>query len=1001
MGILDKYSTRRDERPKERRIASRGSVLDKYGSSAERSSSTPTRGTQGRIGATSQKTTSPYELQAKAEEIGQVAPKLGKEATALAQPKKPTFLDKALGQIGALGAFVTGTTGSGSLNPVDWVKKGTESYLASTRGDLGDVHTFGKTLEQAFPEGGTASKWAKRVGGFAGDVALDPTTYVTGGAGGAGRAAARSAGEAALTKAVGKELTQEAAEKARNILLSDTSLSTATKRISKEVPEAVKVLPKETQGGIRVRAPLSRFLTGKEKSLTLVPGKVTSRIVSPIAEPVRKITHKAVDAVTPLSMQRKGKEGYEATKLYREAGNVTHKLQSAGPQLVRGLQKAFKDADEATMNRAIATGAGATPAQTKAVADARGWLDEFWATSEESAAGLPKRTNYWPERQFTNEFLEKTKGNMAGSPGVDSLLDSLGSIAKERGLAEMTRAEAADFMRKKFALADDFPVYETDPVKSMANYILDAPQRLKTQRFAEGLKDKGYLMERNALRDTTIPEGALVGAQAGRQAATDARLAHSAAIADVGKALARGEPVDDLLRKEAAARTAMGAAEEAGADRVVGHIPEGWSALGQSKYLAPSSIADFITKEMVQKPFGPQVTRDFLRNFKRLVTIPFPGFHLRNFRGSQMTNLTRGGSIRDIIDARRIQKAPGEQMFPRYYRTADQLRGLMDQEDVLGGPGAAQLRELLPKSPDEMGPLSRFADRFIPDPVMRAARAPIKAGEKAMSAIEGAARRPAYLHGLAELGDPYAARQFVASGHGNYAELSPFETKLKEFVPFYKWARANLPHQAQMLAERPGRAMIPMKLNRALSDEDNSYISDLDASQQPITVGGKRANLDFPLFDVNAPFSQGVGKWAAAASHPAIKFFLERTFKERTYGNGTVRDWAPAGGILKPFAQAAEKLPLFKNLVLRNKESGELHVKSWVPDIVKSLPTSRMTGTAENLTEGDWASLLSTLAGVGVRPIDEERELYWRKQAMNDAVYNANRYAGGDIADLR
>lgn len=938
------------------------------------------------------------ELEAEAAAIAAADAQLAEEAEAAAKPTQPSFLQKAVGAISAPLAFVTGTTEADSFNPADWIKAGVENYQKSVAGE--DTHTFGDELEQQVPgNDNPAAKWGKRIGGFVGDVALDPATYVTGGTAAVGRQTAKAAGVAALKNAAGKELAPEVAEAATKTLLSDTNLASAVEAIAKQSPEAVKVLPKVTQGGIRV---------GKEGP-TLVPGSVTRKVSAPVGKLARTLTNPIVDKLTPLKMARHSPEGWKAAELFREAGGTTNALQHAGQEAARQLHRAFEgmpDEEVAAIVRGEIPAASKT--QAAAVDAWKSFRDTTYDKARESS-NLAYREDPIP-RAFTKDYISRVHGDMAGDPGLDPFLDTLGAHGKERGLGEMTDQEAAEFLRQKHTLEPDFPVYE-NPLTAMSRYALEFPERMKTQRFKAGLEDEGLIKTKNALRDETLPAGARsmamgdpetlarLGVEGGddlTRAADEARDAYYDAL----NARGRGVPTGEQMAEEATLRRAMEAARQAAKEsQPVGHIPQGWRGIGKSSYYAPDDIAEFVAKEM-RPNVRPNAWTDATKAFKAGVTVPWPGFHVRNLYGSQASNLLRGGGLSGMRLKRALASTADDEIVPgleKWGLTGAQVREMMGKEPVLGGR-TSQLAEFAGEG--RRGLLGRTAERVSPDlarrmgplgesgGVTKALRYP----EKIMNATEGLARSPAYLHALKKWGDPYAARMFAAAAHGDYTEWAPLERQIRDYgVPFYKWVRTNLPHQAQMLAERPGRTTIPFKATDAIEGDDRAAFeennllteqqSEHNAFLNPFDPS-KLVTMDLPTYDLN--------EWAdpakalVASSHPVWKTMAEIAFDKDAYFGSDINRFQATDGPWRGIAAALEKIP-GGDAVVHRSQGGELRIDSRIKRLSNIMPTARIVSTLNTLSSDKPLTdqLASLLGGVRVEGPDPF-EQYRREDILDD-----------------
>lgn len=947
------------------------------------------------------------ELAERAAEIAEVDPQLAEEAEAAARPEpdsvwgriKNTVLGgigevveapvirEALKAVSTPNVFVQGFLSEAGLSEEDDALGALKAGVKNVGNLWGDekVQTYGDALEEAFPGNeDPVMKWAKRIGGVAG-AAADPALPLTAGPGGASRAAAKAAGVAALKKAA-PELGEEVAESAARKLLANRNLATNVEDIAKTHPEALKVLPKVTQGGFRY---------GKEGP-AIIPGALTRKVSAPVGNIVRKVTDPVVDALTPMKMQRKSPEGWKATELFRESKGTTQALQHAGQEAARKLHRAFDGMADEEIEAAVRAGSAANKAQNDAIAAWTSFRDQAYDTARQTG-DLAYREDPIP-RQFTDEFMKRKSGETAGETGVDPFLDSLGGHAKERGLGEMSLDEAEAFLRHKHNLAPDFPVYERNPLKAMSRYALDFPERMKYQRFGEGLRDEGILRTRNDLRDATLPAGTrstrpmgdpdLLARLGVDQFDDGARQADDATQAYYDALNARGGkvPTGEQMKQEAALKRAMDAAREVVKENEpVGHIPEGWAGIGKSKYFAPKEVADFIANEMRPKPPANALSsgwKDYIKSFKAGVYAPWPASHTRNAYSSQTQNAVRGGYVDGLRSWRALSKAADDDVpkgFEHLGMTAGQIRALADQD--IGSSALGQLEEFAGQG--RRGLLGRGAEHVSPSlarkmgplgesgGVTRSLRYP----EKVMSTVERAARMPAYLHALKTWGDPYAARLYTMAAHGDYTEFAPLERHIRDYgIPFYKWVRTNLPHQAQMLMERPAKATLVPRMMESLDENEDTLMTDQQADSNAFMLDGKFTSVDLPMNDLNQWMQPGPGglpfpdpRAGIAGANPVIKGLYEAVSGHDPFFNDEAQEFPVANGAWMPIAQALEKIPGGERVVQRS-QGGELRISNNVMLLGEAMPTARILSTVRQLTNDKplQDQLASVLGGVRI-----------------------------------
>lgn len=931
------------------------------------------------------------EIEARARAVSSVSPESAEQAEEATKPTPPSFLSKLTGWLTAPSAFVSGAAMAGAKetsNPIELAKAGAANFMRAAQGQKADF--YGDVLEETFPGGGTGAKWGKRVGGFLGDVVADPLNLVTLGTGTLGTAPAKAAGQAALKKAgTSGRLAPEVMETASE-LLGQGARSQAIRKITKQAPEAERLLRKEVPevvGGVRLRVPF------RTKTVPLIPGRVTSKVTGPIADPVNRFVAQPVrNALSYLPSQYKSAAGQVLAKGMREGEGIGQDLAVRGEDITRQAQRTFGGVDPDEARRVLETGVGASPEQTEAARGVREWLDEARRVQVEAGVDVPYRQDYLP-REFTEDFLTAAGGDpVAGLPRRAAQPGH----AKTRTLGDMTLDEAEEFLRAERGVGADVPVYVRDPVEALARHIERLPKRIQTQHAFRTMADEGKLKKGfGSFAGMDVDEVLRnYGSLSKAVRATEASLAEGL-TPGLGKNLSR-ETVEGLA-EQARLKGARAPLRYSEFPERVKTPPAGWARSDFAGGFVPTEVAEDLSKQVFgrQKVYGIPGTRAF----KTLVTIPWPGFHSRNLYGSQSVNAARMPNyLGALMDSLRVARAGDDQVVKGFGKTGAELRDIMSREANLGGRSSL-IGELA-------GRPGSAQDKFL-----RGAGT-VTGGRKLMDVIETAARKPAFLRTLKETGDPDAARNFVSMLHGHYGELSPTARQLREVVPFAKWMTVNLPQQAGLAAQVPGRAMRPVKLFRNLEDpearaqiEEEGYLSPQQAEREAFaTEGGRVVSPDLPLFDLNQYLKPS--GWPNLRSlfegvHPAIKAAGDAVY-DRTVGFGESRErgFTTARGPEVAIAGKLEKVPGLSRWVRRGK-GGELFVSPKLKAALNMAPSSRLTSTIRALTDSDKGlaeQLPSLLGGVRIEQ-PSDFEVYRRDRELDALERELFRLGYGD--DLR
>lgn len=267
---------------------------------------------------------------------------------------------------------------------------------------LKDKTTYADVLDQA----GVKNKYAKAIGGFAGDVLLDPTTYLTLGVG-AGAKIATKTGAKTLSKAGTKQLSRMSGNLGREF---------AEKTLAKAVEKSPQLASKYVdKGGVK--------FAGK-----MIP--LTDRLVSPVSNKVRGLT---------------GKAGRDASirnnpQFIRQQQAFRDSLESNMSKYTQGYQKAFKGLDKnqrELITRAIDEGkVNLLPANLKAPAKfAQKELDDI--LRQEKGRGLIKEgLDNYITHIYENPEDAKKFSNYVNTvrPGT--------RFAKERAIPTLAEAES-------------------------------------------------------------------------------------------------------------------------------------------------------------------------------------------------------------------------------------------------------------------------------------------------------------------------------------------------------------------------------------------------------------------------------------------------------------------------------------------------------------------------------------------------------------------------------
>jgi hypothetical protein len=179
--------------------------------------------------------------------------------------------------------------------------------------------------------------------------------------------------------------------------------------------------------------------------------------------------------------------------------------------------------------------------------------------------------------------------------------------------------------------------------------------------------------------------------------------------------------------------------------------------------------------------------------------------------------------FREILEER-LGTAPGKEMFD-YYESFDamQLGGRSIRSRTLG----TRSDELFDNIPEDIslaiqeGDVSKWSYRSMTDYVGSRNRWAQFMTRQATES-EDFLRFGSFLRGIDDFGfgdGGQLASMYTLASQFDYTDLSKFEReKLKLIMPFYTWARNNIPLQFRALMSEPGKVLKAVRINEALKD---------------------------------------------------------------------------------------------------------------------------------------------------------------------------------------
>lgn len=773
---------------------------------------------------------------------------------------------------------------------------------AATRGIEGKDRTlFSDVLRHA-----GAPKAVQGVGGFALDVAADPTTYVTFGAGGVAEHAAEKAA-------------RDTAERAARAGMSEAGIRTvaarAAKRAAKSAPAGrgatVKFAGREVAGVRRGSAAVGRGVGRVGSKVAEAPGarRVASRARG-VAGGARELTREVRPTLAPAGVDRQAFEG--ARRAARQARAATNLADRENQAFARGLQKAIGADNYEKVIRAIETRTvsklkTSDPELHTAAVVLRSKFRH--AKRLRAHAGLGEGTirDYFPHARqdvleqglgISDQAVEGVRPRRGAGGRTVTRPGSAGTRSDRRGLHEINPDRVAEGKE---------PFSTNVPLVAL-NYLTETARTVAKSDFLKAMARTGRVV-RPGQGTVHLNDGEAVY-RLGFEPATKT----STHLAD---SKAGGE----VVLRSGAGRGRFGLREvnDTELQRVLGHRAGGGNPpTGQYVVLDRRVVEDALTST---RPARAQHTSTALLDrttggFKRVATAT-PGFHVRNFVGdAQMAFLGQ----------------PGHELARNAGQAGRALRRVSEQEREAGrvtvgsAPSAKTIKVAGRRMPlDEFvagakkngvirsGYVGRELEDLTKGRVGNATKVKRGTGDRVkrwMQNREDLFRLATYKHGLDKGLSEEAAADLAAHIHIDYGDLTETERRvLRRAFPFYTFSARALPLHAQKLVTNPGKYATVEKAREeigrstGLSEEDQRNRMQLYQQRQaPFVVkigdGPTAISAALPLTMLNevptstnlGAYLDELGQFTAGMLNPVLKDPAELWANESTFFRKPIED---------------------------------------------------------------------------------------------------------------
>jgi hypothetical protein len=701
------------------------------------------------------------------------------------------------------------------------------------------------TFSDVLKDVGVKDKTTREVLGFALDVAADPTTYLTLGAGVPAKVAAKGA-----TKAAGKKVSKGASR------VPEKTRAGGRENLERTVARA---LAKKAERELPQNRGLQVGIVGKSTS-----GKTTAKVskalgISGAAKQVRQSrAARGLEERLPIRPADIDEEAWQALKAADRArrGTILHGTRHAANR-GRGIRKALGGHHRRLLPERDVAGGKLTvrprrrsPAPATASAKVRDAIERMDFSG--LTAGERMAAHEVMEQQETLLRLRRQSGEDAaryaprsGDEPEGYVFRQLAAELDPQARRQMKRSRSATPARptttlEDFTRTDRRPmaeVRETDPDKFVED--LELTLRAKTLKDLTRAANTRFRSEVLATGRRLTPKAKWDRKTEGVYTVKDGRLVEVS-----HKSFAAGKPDDFVILKKAVADHANRAIEG------TGRIP----------------FLDAATSTL-----------------KWWLTVPNPQYHTRNTYGGVFNAWQSGVPARDLV-----RDTPTAVRVNR--RMAKQHRA----EETLG-------RQLPPDAelPVLPGGKTMRADDFIAE----LERVNIAGGgltkelsnaefrrRRAVQAFEDYPRIVAYISWRMKGHAPEEAARRTLRSQFDYGDLtSTEEAWMRRLVPFWTFRSRNTVHQIRTLLQRPGRMATVEKARDSaaaiagLPEDWEEHLSESEKLGVPIPVPVKRdgetvlAFPGLPITDLNL-LTDDPGAFlsqVASSGHPGIKAALE------------------------------------------------------------------------------------------------------------------------------
>jgi len=374
--------------------------------------------------------------------------------------------------------------------------------------------------------------------------------------------------------------------------------------------------------------------------------------------------------------------------------------------------------------------------------------------------------------------------------------------------------------------------------------------------------------------------------------------------------------------------------------------------------------------------------------WKKNVTGVWPAFHTRNFIGGSYNNWLAGVKMTDNTLAWRILNGSDELIKTDIGTkiSGKQILDLSERYGVRGQPGMMDVYRQVEETIEEIGA------RNVKKLGIKASNAP----RWIMEQVEDRLRLPLFVNRLKKGYSPAEAAKDVFKFHFDYLPetgLTQFERLyMRRIMPFYVWARHNVPLQIEQMMKQPGKYANLEKLRQSMFGPEEKvefgflpdWMKEMFVAPLPWKDDAGRTlwmQLDLPLDDIKyLPISSSGIREIASTLTPFLKFPIERYMNRNMYFGGNM--WNEDLPREMQTRKVTESLKILPNPIKKFLNLREVKYRDWrYPDEKRFITRYEMDSRKLHIIMTFLGRYYSTLKGVAEEDIPAE----WK----------ASRYVGG------